>query len=96
MGAVLKVLSNPVIAKVANKVIDKVFRRAGDASVSGKVSGAAASGTIVTLVITLLAIFEPGLAAELEGLDLAAVVAGVLTVIQTVVGFYREAFEEDN
>jgi len=90
MGAVLAVLANPVVTKLASKVIDKVFNRKGQNSVvNGKVAAGAAAGTIVTVVLAVVALVDPGLVEVLTTANLAAVVAGVMTLVTAVIGYYQ-------
>lgn len=94
MGAVLAVLSNPVVSKLAGGLINKLFNRKGkNGKVDGKVAGTAASGTIVTIILSVIAIFNPGLVEVLRGAELAAVVAGLITLIGATIGYFKPSEE---
>lgn len=98
MGALLAVLANPVVSKLAGKVIGKVFDRKGNnAPVINKVKASATAGVIVSAVLAALGFFygpelvEALRAAGVENLVtvLVAAVGTTLVFIQSMVGYFQ-------
>lgn len=97
MGAVLKIVANPAVQKLVGGLIDKLFNGKGkNDPVDPKVSAPVATGAIVTVILTVLAVVDPGLGDVLKGVGIeavvaqvAAAVAGVMTVVTAVVGYYQ-------
>lgn len=99
MGAILAVLANPVVSRLAGKVIGKVFdRRGNNLPVVNKVKASAAAGVIVSLALGAISFFfgpelvEALQAAGIENLVtvLVAAVGTTLVFIQAMVGYAQK------
>ncbi len=102
MGAVLAILAHPSVTKLASGLVGKLLNRKGkNGPVDPKVSAPAGLGAIITLVLTILAYVDPGLSEALASvgieavaLNVAAAVAGVMTVVNVVIGYYQPRLED--
>jgi len=91
MGAILAVLANPVVSKLAGKIIGKVFDRKGkNAPVINKVKASATAGAIVSIVLAALGFFfGPELVGALQHAGVENLVTVLVTAVGTVVVFIQ-------
>jgi len=102
MGAILGVLANPVVTKLAGKIIDKLFNRSGgNEIVYDKVKSAAAAGAITSVVLTVIGFFYgqeivqvmQGAGIEQTVSAVVAAVSGVVVFVQTMIAYFQKESE---